>query len=83
MSNPLSDLSNDEIVERLYEELSGTPMLQSYSVEMMRRLIVSIENLNIASSKYSKRLICLTWALIGLTIVIAGLTIKLALFVSN
>ncbi|MFX0138651.1 MAG: hypothetical protein ACFFDN_33725 [Candidatus Hodarchaeota archaeon] len=50
MSNPLSALSNAEIVEKLYEKLSGTPMLQSYSLEMMRRLIISIENLNCTSS---------------------------------
>lgn len=80
MSNPLSSLSGDEIVSRLHGGSGLASTIEAYSAEMTRRAIVSIDEFNRTSSKYSKRLIFLTWTLIGLTVVIAMLTVKLVFF---
>jgi len=79
MSNPLDNLSNDEIIEKLFS-LAGEPKLKAYQAEMIRRAIIAIDEFNHSSANYSKRLNILTWILIVLTIVIASLTVKLAFF---
>jgi hypothetical protein len=40
-------------------------------------LIVAVENFDAASRRYSRRLLFATWFLVGLTIVLAGLTVVL------
>lgn len=66
MSNPLKDLSDDEIVEKSRLQLGGGSSIFSgqldpaYPVEMMRRLKDSIDSFNTITTRFSKILIFLT-----------------------
>ncbi|MDQ2912021.1 MAG: hypothetical protein M3T56_02080 [Chloroflexota bacterium] len=73
--NPLAAYTDDELVN-----LSKTEYMQaaSVTVEMMRRLRVSLREFGMSADTWSRRLVWMTAVLIGLTFVLVVVGIETA-----
>lgn len=63
----------DQLVELAGETVIGTPSglkSQKAQAEINRRLIEALNASKESMTKYSKRIECLTWVLVGLTIIL-------------
>lgn len=67
-------ISNKEIIHRLKYH-SGTTTQDILKSELTRRLIDEIEEFNKSSSKQTKKMIILSWVIVGLTTVLGVLTL--------
>jgi hypothetical protein len=73
VSNPWSEATDEELANAANSGLAG----QGAVVEITRRLMVAIQNLDRATTKLSKWLIAFTIALVVLTGVLVLLTVAL------
>ena len=58
--------------DKLFKELY--PSSEGSQLEAMRRLTSSIEKASLSSDRYSRRMLVLTWVIVGLTIILTVLT---------
>ena len=75
----IKDLTDDELVRSGHQPVSGTPVYDGrpdprYRIEMMRRLMVSINRLNKSTSIFSAIIGVLTFLMLLLTI---GMWVKM------
>lgn len=75
---PTNGKTDQALVNSADEGLKG----QGAIVEMMKRLKDSIESLNATSTKLNRRMICLTWVILGLTAV-SVIVAVLQYYISN
>lgn len=66
--------SNKELVERL-KSLRPISETESVKIEMTRRLIISIDNFNKSSSNQTRKMIKLTYWIIGFTVLLGFIAI--------